>query len=64
MKLRIHILSLRNLRLSHLFSVFTEKVSHKALLYRNVGTFREVTTQGVTFSERPEGRALKALSLR
>ena len=54
MKLRIHILSLRNLRLSHLFSVFTEKVSHKALLLRNVGTFREVTTQGVTFSERSE----------
>jgi hypothetical protein len=59
---------LGTLRLSHLFSVFSEKASSKAslcrfFLIRAVGTFRKVTTQGVTFSERPEGRGLKALSL-
>ncbi|WP_084616349.1 SDR family NAD(P)-dependent oxidoreductase [Marinomonas sp. S3726] len=47
-----------SLRLSHLFSVFSEKASSKAslchfFLIRAVGTFRKGTTQGGAFSEMP-----------
>ena len=38
-------------------------VTLRFFLIRAVGTFREGTTQGDTFSVRPLGRDLKALSL-
>ena len=38
-------------------------VTLRFILIRAVGTFREGTTQDDTFSVRPVGRGLKALSL-
>lgn len=55
--------SQRKLQLSHLVSVLSENEPNKASLRSNVGTFQEERTQSGSFSERPIGRDLKALSL-